>query len=550
MSGFDKRFYKSFLLFLLLFILSIFLIVLFRNVFFVDKEGNIRTSEATYADLPFHLSLITRVPYGKFFPPEHPFYAGKVHLYPFFSDFLSGFLVFLGFSIKDAILVPTVFFSIIFTYFLFVFYYQISEKKFEVAYFATIIFWLYGGLGFYFFFRDVIFKGKFFDFLTKPQNYPDYTHVFSENIHWVNFLTRIVIPERAAIFGLLLGVIILYLLFVKRKREAKDVFFSAFLTGLLPWMHTHTFLTFSFIIPFLSLWEIRLKRQKFLRWFKEWFFFGFLVFAFTLPWFFLFLKNGGRISFLRFHFGWKAEGNFLGFFSFWIKNAGIILPLSFASFFIPCPQKVKKFTVAGFFLFLLINLFLFQPFDWDNIKLIFWIPLFWSLSSSFVLLYIFSKEIFFAKAVAIFLFFGLIISFFPSFYRESKVNFLLFTHEEIELSEWVKKNTKKDAVFLTAPIHNSFVSNLAGRKILMGYPGSLWTQGIEYSERERDLMNFYKGLDLNRVLLKYKMDYIVVNKNDKKLGVDLDTFYESFCLVKESKNYLIFSVSECDKKSE
>jgi len=97
---------------------------------------------------------------------------------------------------------------------------------------------------------------------------------------------------------------------------------------------------------------------------------------------------------------------------------------------------------------------------------------------------------------------------------------------------------------LTAPIHNSFVNNLGGRRIFMGYQGLLWVHGIPYGQREQEVKSIYSGSSNSISLLKENnISYVVVGPSEKNdLMTDIDFFTKNFCLVKKSENYQIFSV--------
>lgn len=84
----------------------------------------------------------------------------------------------------------------------------------------------------------------------------------------------------------------------------------------------------------------------------------------------------------------------------------------------------------------------------------------------------------------------------------------------------------------------------------MGYQGLLWTQGIDYSQREIDLKEIYRGTKNVSVLLdSNNIDYIVIGpKEVADLEVNVGFFEKSYCLVKQTDNYEIFQISDCMQK--
>jgi hypothetical protein len=68
----------------------------------------------------------------------------------------------------------------------------------------------------------------------------------------------------------------------------------------------------------------------------------------------------------------------------------------------------------------------------------------------------------------------------------------VFTAREVRLAEQIARATPPHAVILSAPVHNSAVM-LAGRRMFMTYPGFLWTNGLPYEEREKEVETLYAG---------------------------------------------------------
>jgi len=54
---------------------------------------------------------------------------------------------------------------------------------------------------------------------------------------------------------------------------------------------------------------------------------------------------------------------------------------------------------------------------------------------------------------------------------------------------------------------------LAGRKVLLGYRGWLWTHGINYQQVEKDVQSMFAG-ETNTIdlLKKYNIDYVFIGQ--------------------------------------
>ena len=511
-----------------------------------DNYGNLTTGESTYGDLPFHLSTISQIVYGKIFPPENPFYAGLQQTYPYFINVLSVPLVEFGVTQRNSIIWPGMFFSLIMVWAIFFFYIKISGNR-KVAFWGTLLFFLNGGAGFYYFVRDVVSKNLINNFLSNPTNYPDYTHVFGENIQWPNFVSRIIVPERSVLLGIPMGILILYLLFLRSKQKKVinvGLVTAAVLTGLLPFSHTHTFLVFALVVPFLAFFE--LKKNNWRSWLLRWVIYGITTLTIASPQLYEIITHiGGSESFFRFRIGWMAKPGFVELVAFWFKNTLFLIPIMvYALLLKTTPVILKRLLTISFVIFIMVNLFIFQPYDWDNVKFLFWFGIFGYLAYSFVLVYLWNRKLFQFRIVAVLLFLISVISAIPSIYRELNVSYQLFSKEDTALGQWVKNNTDRNSIFLTAPIHNSFVNNLGGRRIFMGYQGLLWVHGIPYGQREQEVKSIYSGSSNSISLLKENnISYVVVGPSEKNdLMTDIDFFTKNFCLVKKSENYQIFSV--------
>ena len=131
-----------------------------------------------------------------------------------------------------------------------------------------------------------------------------------------------------------------------------------------------------------------------------------------------------------------------------------------------------------------------------------------------------------------------------SVYREVHLHWQMFSNEDLELAAYVKAHSEKDAIFLTSDKHNHPIPCLAGRRILMGYRGWLWSHGIDYRSRESDVFEIYEGSPrLAELLKQYDVSYLLLEW-DK-----LAAFHENpaallgrFPVVYQSRNYILFKV--------
>jgi uncharacterized membrane protein YcaP (DUF421 family) len=73
-------------------------------------------------------------------------------------------------------------------------------------------------------------------------------------------------------------------------------------------------------------------------------------------------------GYLRLMPGWTSKTDFWPWF--WIKNTGLFFILLLLALFSP-KNRLKAFYLPAIVLFILAELVIFQPWDWDNIKILF-----------------------------------------------------------------------------------------------------------------------------------------------------------------------------------
>ena len=79
------------------------------------------------------------------------------------------------------------------------------------------------------------------------------------------------------------------------------------------------------------------------------------------------------------------------------------------------------------------------------------------------------------------------------------------------MASFIRNNVNEKDLIVTSSTHLNVVSSLAGRPVLVGYPGWLWTKGIDYGPREYDLKNFYKDPNNIGILTKYNAKYVLLD---------------------------------------
>jgi hypothetical protein len=103
-------------------------------------------------------------------------------------------------------------------------------------------------------------------------------------------------------------------------------------------------------------------------------------------------------------------------------------------------------------------------------------------------------------------------------------NHRIFTEYEVRLAEWLRGNTPKDAIVLAAPIFNQPVM-LSGRRVVLGYPGHVWSHGLPLEKREEDVRVMSRGEPSAPELLhQYHVAYAVYGSREREYGFNQGYF--------------------------
>jgi hypothetical protein len=309
-------------------------------------------------------------------------------------------------------------------------------------------------------------------------------------------------------------------------------------------MHTHSFIAgcvtvFAFLI-------IALFRKN-LGYAKKVFLIGLIGFCISIPqliYLFDLTFIGSSSSFITYRLGWMVPptiGSIVYppnqtatvfsyyFLQFLWNNFGIILPA-----FIACLGilviirrkisndnfiKIFSFALSGLLLFILVQLVRLQPWDFDDNKILVYFQ-FFAIPIIFLLLKgIFSKrEILGITLGTIFIILALfsgVIDMIPRVGTPFNSLPIIFDVNARQTADFIRKNIPENDLILTGTSHRDPVDSLAGRPVYLGYPGWLWSRGINYSDRENQVTSFYQAPSKDYQFIKdYKIKYVLLSDQD------------------------------------
>jgi len=488
--------------------------------FLLNKEGFPSVVSLGWADTSFHLSMIGRLRSADPFILEHAITSGEPLIYSFIINLLTAFYQRVGFSLFSAWHISNAIYGISFFFLLYLLGKRLLHSSMSASSLVALVFFG-GGIGFFLYFSDLSLawnKGGF-DLLSSSIFNPphEYTHLqyrdagrdpseygIFHNIYWIVPSISFLSHQRTFPAGLALATLLFIGLIT--YCDKKNLWRWALVWGMIPLVHIHSFISSSMILVCWFFFDLKNYRA--------WIIGGIIGTALALPQI-LYLTPSNisdEFSFLRPWIGWMmcthhsswyqcdegVRGIDTNIFWFWTKNFGIVFWGWFAAVFFFFLYKKTNITklfkqssliiIPSLLLFLIPNLVLLQPWEFDNNKILFYWWIFASVSTIIV-----AKNLFKNRRIAIVTFTLVIILSTLSGIVDvmSRITKLTSNHygyynkEDVKVAEWINQNTLPNARFLTGDFVDQFVPILTGRAIYLGYPGWLWVHGKAYIANQR-----------------------------------------------------------------
>lgn len=569
---------------------------------FSVEEGVVYSSQATYGDMSMHLSFITSLARQGAFPPDYSILPGTRLSYPFLSDSISSSLYLLGAPLRLAYCLPMFFAGAQ----VFGGFYLLAVRWLKgrgKAALSFLFFFFCGGMGFLYFLGGSWenFTRIFTGFYETP------TNLVGENIRWVNVVVDMMLPQRASLFGWAVLFPLLYLLYrAVFERRNRYFLLAGLLGGALPMIHTHSFLALALVCGvWLMTSLLRLLRRDGLAvklgkisvaaglilmsalqivcrrfgWEESpWLLYALLMLTglFLLLLALLFVQAGrlgyGRKllatwgvlfgvvcllalpqllywtfrqaqgeSFVRGHFGWAVGDD--QYLWFYLKNIGVVSLLALAGLLTAKKRSFLK-CLPALFIWLVAELALFQPNEYDNNKLLY---------VAYALLCMQAAE--FAgnalhrlkrkparNAAAAVLLSLSCISAALTMGREAVARYELFGSGAVKLSSYVEENLPPDAIVLTNTRHNNEIAALTGRNVVCGSPSYLFYHGLDYYENEVAVQTMYEyPVQAKGLFELLQVDYVLISDFERgSYCVDEEAFTKRCALVYNDGNRYLY----------
>jgi len=565
--------------------IAILLGMVFSRAVFERPDGIYTGVTNNLGDLPLHFQVINSFAQGQNIPPQDPTYAGVRFAYPFLVDFLAAMLVRAGAGVIFAMWLQNMVLAMAFVGLLH--YWTILLTRNRLAgVIAPLLVLFSGGMGWWLLFSDVSSGEGFFSTLAGLQH--DYTIVPNSILRWGNSLTTLFVPQRSILFGLPLAITIFcqWWLAISRQENARTssadpdnsapaaqqnlspakiakarrkaakksavplpppepqnfylrrMLAAGLCAGLLPLVHAHTFLVVMGMAAFLAL--------VFHATWRSWLYFSAVALVVSAPEI-LWLANTGGVntrSYLGWQPGWDHGAHNIAWF--WFVNTGLFIPLLVFCLVwrrgtFKLSPRLFKFYTPFLLCFIVPNLVKVAPWIWDNIKVLF----LWYVASAPLVAWLLARwwqqrSVFRWLAPAVLLTLILAGSLDVLRVVSEASEYQEFDAQGIAAAKVISAQTPARAVVLHAPTFNSPVF-LTGRRSLLGYPGWMWSRGLNYSERGADIQRIYSGApEADALLRQYGVDYVLIGPAELASLKVNEQFWSKYAMLSQAGAYRIY----------
>jgi len=420
---------------------------------------------------------------------------------------------------------------------------------------AVFVFLLSGGLGFYFLIGDLQHLGLG-ALLHLPR---EYTLNRDLNYQWLNPVLAYLVPQRSTLFGFSLALVVLLLLWMAVKQDlGRGAFlFAGVVAGLMPSFHVHAYGT---AVALPVFWALFHRRPQWWAYFVPALALGVPVLLWMWPPVNNSYCNGGSsLGGYCLEAGWLAYLDWqqhgaasipFDILWFWIKNISVFLPLLVVAYLARrwLSTDYWKWFAPMWLWFLVPNVIVLQPWDWDNTKFF----IFWALLGSILVGALLAELIkrgpapAFAAGILIVLL-GLSGALDLARASDFSVSGYQFTDTKgLQVADWVRQHTPSDAIFAVADEHNNPIPTLGGRRVVVGYPGWLWTYGLaDYLQKGLDQVAILRGDPSAPELVdKYHVSYVLIGPQElgPPRNASIEYWDQHGSLVYDNGEYRVYQV--------
>ncbi|HET7026483.1 MAG TPA: hypothetical protein VFI28_02200 [Candidatus Limnocylindrales bacterium] len=510
------------------------------NAVDVRPDGIYATHVNVWGDWPVHMGIVSSFVDGNNFPPTHPRFAGHAFGYHYLSDLTAAGLVPFGLSAAGALELHSLVLSVVAAIALFGFARALTGSPTAGA--LTVgLFLLGGGLGWINTIQGLLGNDAN---LPQPVTLPwDYRWKTESNFQWVNMFWGFWMSQRAFLYGMPMAFAIVRTTLRARETGSMRLWVVAgVIAGLLPLAHLATLLSLAIVVPVLF----------FLLPSRGWILFGVVWVVVAAPQLLMLGGGGaGALASLRVQLGWvsAAEPSPDAWPIFWIKNQGAFLVLGVLPLIVAriVPPVTRRVLLAFWAIWVAGNILVFQPWDWDNHKILVYWFLAVAIGSAAALVWLWQRwrgpllRAGLALAVVSMIASGVLED---ATQALGESTYRMLDAEQVDLAAQIVARTPPHAVFQDAMDNHDSVQMLAGRTLYVGYPNWLWTEGVPYTGRQQVATKILRWTaDAPQLLASSGIDFVVIGPKERtELGANEDAFRQRFPIVAQTASYRVYDV--------
>jgi hypothetical protein len=483
---------------------ALFALRSFCWLLYIDGEQLKIQSPHNLGDLALHITFIKYFANGVALWPDNPIYVFSKLRYPAGMDLFNGLLCLIHVDLTRGLVWTGIIASL--------------------ATFYAFFRWAgtFGVAGF-------LFNGGVagFEFL-KTLKFVDYQG--GKTIAWKSIPLTMFVTQRGLLYAIPAGLLLLWSWRERfwrtdvqnRDRTPLPFWVELSLYASMPLFHLHTFLALSAVLVCLFAFG-----GSAIRWHTGILIAGAFVPASFFVW--LISDNFHAAAMLEWKPGWVMHDSDLArrsIIQFWFDNFGILIPLTLCLIAV-CgwrlwrsgvkwnekPSEEIAFLLPAFAIFVSGLLVKFAPWEWDNLKLMVWayflvLPFLWS---DLIVRWWMPIRV----GVCIALFGSGFISLFGGL-AAGQPGFEFSDRGELDAVGAAVRSLPTEARFAAYPTYNHPLL-LQGRKVVLGYPGHLWTEGFEYTDTYNWLTKLMQGsADWRKIARALHVRYIFWGREEMK----------------------------------
>jgi hypothetical protein len=257
--------------------------------------------------------------------------------------------------------------------------------------------------------------------------------------------------------------------------------------------------------------------------------------------------GAGALAAFRLDLGWVADPDPWPWF--WLKNLGLFIPVGLLALGTGriLPPRAHRALLAFMPIFLVANTFAFQPWNWDNHKILIYWFLALTILVAALLVRLWRSS---PSATVRLLLVGAVVTMTlgPALENldqlEGHGRYRMLSTEQLQIAAEIRDATDPKALLVGGMQAQDPLMELTGRRLLMGYWGQLWVSGIPYQRRQAEVGTIYAmGPGADALLRSYQVDYVVIGPDERStLQANEAAYADRFPVAAATENYRVYDV--------